>query len=122
MNSERTTSNAGNRDRHSVPPVDIYETENEYVIKADLPGLYKDDLDITVHDNKLEISGKPRGDEIIQERKYAEFETSDYYRSFNVGNDINNSAISAALNDGVLTLKLPKRDEIKPRKIQIAAS
>ncbi|PKL36277.1 MAG: heat-shock protein SP21 [Spirochaetae bacterium HGW-Spirochaetae-1] len=102
-----------------VPPVDIYETENEYVIKADMPAVQKENIDITLNNDKLELRGKVTVDTERDDVRYGEYELYDYYRSFNVGNDISSAAISAHMKDGVLTLTLPKREEIKPKKIEI---
>ncbi len=103
-----------------MPPIDIYVSDDEYVIKADMPAVSKNDLDITLHDNKLEISGKVATDESKPDgAAYNEYTLYDYYRSFQVGNDIDGDRISAEIDKGVLTLKLPKREEVKPKKINI---
>ncbi len=103
-----------------MPPIDISVSDDEYVIRADMPGVNKDNLDITLHDNSLEISGKVSVDESSHEGAgYNEYNLYDYYRSFKVGNDIDGEKISAGIDKGVLTLKLPKREETKPKKIKI---
>lgn len=103
-----------------MPPIDIYTSDDEYVIKADMPSVSKNDLDITLHDNKLEISGKTSADESkLKGALYNEYTLYNYYRSFQVGNDVDGNKISAEIDKGVLTLKLPKKEETKPRKITI---
>lgn len=103
-----------------VPPVDIYESENEYVLKAELPGVKKESLNITIEDNELEIRGTVEAAERDEnELKYREFTLETYERKFKIGNDIDTESISANLEDGILTLKLAKREEVKPKKIKI---
>ncbi|MDY6969365.1 MAG: Hsp20/alpha crystallin family protein [Spirochaetota bacterium] len=103
-----------------VPLADIYETENEYVIKADMPGIKKENVDITINDNILEIKGTI--DESVQNQqkmKYSEYKLHNYHRSFTVGNNIDSNKISANMDNGVLTLSLTKKEEAKPKKIAI---
>jgi HSP20 family protein len=120
LEGRKIMKNDYNRDENiMVPPVDIYETENEYVIKADMPAVQKENIDITLNNDKLELRGKVTVDTERDDVRYGEYELYDYYRSFNVGNDISSAAISAHMKDGVLTLTLPKREEIKPKKIEI---
>jgi len=103
-----------------LPPVDVYETENEYVIKADMPGVKKENLQITIEQNQLEINGKiENGTAKEEEIKYSEYNLYDYHRVFTVGNSINRDGIGANLENGVLTLMLPKSEDIKPKKIEI---
>jgi HSP20 family protein len=103
-----------------VPPVDIYENENEYVIKADIPGVKKENIDITIDNNELSISGRVADEEKSRENiKYSEFTLYNFFRSFNIGNDIDNNKVTANVCDGVLTLTLPKKEEVKPKKIEI---
>ena len=107
-------------ERVIVPPVDIYENENEYVIRAEMPGVDKKDIDVTLKDRELEIKGSLNGNAPDEKSlKYSEFRLYDYYRKFKVGDDINNTALTAKLENGLLTLTLPKSEEVKPRKIEI---
>jgi len=103
-----------------VPPVDIYETEDEYVIKAEMPGVAKDRINVTLNNSELEITGKING--TLPEEKdlrYSEFRLYDYHRKFKVGDDIDNRRLSAKLENGILTLNLPKSEKVKPKKIEI---
>ena len=103
-----------------VPPVDIYETENEYTLKADMPGVVKENLEITLDNNILEINGRVTEEDLNEEDlKYSEYKLYNFHREFNVGRDINANAISANLDQGVLTLIMPKKEEVKPKKIEI---
>jgi len=123
MNTELTKirKNAYDQDEYIlVPPVDIYETENEFVIKAEMPGVKKDAVDVTLEKNELEINGKVNGnfpDE--KDIKYSEFGLYNYHRKFTVGNAIDGNKLTAFLENGILTLNLPKREEVKPRKIEV---
>jgi len=103
-----------------VPSVDIYETDNDFVITAEMPGVDKDGVDITLDNNELEINGKINGNLPDSENlKYAEFRLYNYYRKFNVGDSINSTALKAGLDNGILTVTLPKKEEVKPRKIEV---
>jgi len=105
-----------------VPPVDIFETDSEYVIKAEMPGIKKENLDITLDKDELEINGKLNGSMPDEKNlKYSEFRLYNYHRKFNVGETIDRNTLKASLENGILTLNLPKREEIKPKKIEIIA-
>ena len=104
-----------------LPPVDIYETGDEFIVKADMPGVKKEDIEITLNNNKLEIRGKVDASEAETDARYREYSLYDYFRSFNVGNDIDANRISAQTDSGVLTLTLKKREEVKPKKIEVIA-
>lgn len=103
-----------------VPPVDIYETENEYTLKADMPGVVKENLEITLDNNMLEINGRVTEEDLDEGNlKYSEYKLYNFHREFNVGRDINANAITANIDQGVLTLIMPKKEEVKPKKIEI---
>ncbi|HOO72465.1 MAG TPA: Hsp20/alpha crystallin family protein [Spirochaetota bacterium] len=106
-----------------VPVTDIYETPDAYSLKMEMPGVNKEDVNITLENNELEVSGKVVKDESdARNLKYSEYELLDYYRKFRVGNDIDRNSIKAELDNGILTLTLHKSEEVKPKKIQITAS
>ena len=104
--------------QYITPPVDIYETEQGLVVMADLPGVAKDSMDIRVANNLLTISAKAAhvapGDLI-----YREYGLVNFFRQFELNERVDQSKISAELNQGVLTLNLPKAEEAKPRKIDV---
>ncbi|MBN2042071.1 MAG: Hsp20/alpha crystallin family protein [Spirochaetes bacterium] len=103
-----------------VPSVDIYENENEFVITAEMPGVDKDGIDLTLNNEELEINGKINGNLPAAENiKYEEFRLYNYYRKFNVGDSIDSTALKAGLDNGILTVTLPKKEEVKPRKIEV---
>lgn len=104
-----------------APAVDIFETEHELVVKADLPDVNPQDLDIRVENNILTIRGerkfaeKMNGDNYLRvERAYGPFS-----RSFSLANSVKSEAIKADYQDGVLTLSIPKREEAKPKQIKV---
>ena len=106
-----------------VPPVDIFEDADMVTLLADLPGVGKDDLEIQIDKDTLQIYGKiKRSAESEAERHYIEFPEKDFYRAFTIGDEINKDKISASINNGVLKLVLPKSERIKPKKIEIQFS
>jgi HSP20 family protein len=105
--------------RHIIPPVDIYETTNDVILIADVPGVSKKNLQLDIDKDELTIKGvfeekETDGQKLVDECIYGE-----YNRTFALGDTIDREKISAKLEDGVLTLTLPKREEVKPRKITV---
>lgn len=120
--ARRTDKNLDKKDYCIVPPVDIYETDNEYVLKADMPGVPKENIEITFNNNELEINGKiDEGYTSSDNLTYHEFTLYNYNRKFIVSDKINVEGINALLENGVLTVTLPKREEAKPKRIEIKA-
>jgi HSP20 family molecular chaperone IbpA len=106
------------RERTITPPVDIYETEAELVVLADLPGVSKEGLAVRVEDDILTIRGAT-GNGLPGSPIYREFELANYFRQFELSEKVDQSRITAELKHGVLTLTLPKAEEAKPKKIEI---
>jgi HSP20 family protein len=104
-----------------APAVDIYETEHELVVKADLPDVDPKDLDIRVENNILTIRGERKFEKKVNEENYLRVERSygAFARSFTLANTVNSEAIKAEYNNGVLTLSIPKREEAKPKQIKV---
>ena len=106
------------QEQYVTPPVDIYETPEGLVVKADLPGVARDSMDIRVENNLLTIRAKAAhvapGEPI-----YREYGLVNFFRQFELNERVDQSKISAELNHGVLTLNLPKAEEAKPRKIDV---
>lgn len=104
-----------------APPVDIYETEQALVVKADLPDVKPEELDIRVENNVVTIRGERKFDKKVQEENYLRVERSygSFARSFSLANTVNTEAIQADYKDGVLTLSIPKREEAKPKQIKV---
>ncbi len=105
-----------------VPAIDVVENDNEYLIKAEIPGVKKEDLNVSVQDGMLTINAESRYEDeqkkdgrlIRQERRYGK-----YVRSMRLGKDVDSSRVKAEYRDGILELKLPKVEEVKPKKIAI---
>ncbi len=106
------------QEQYITPPVDIYETQNGLVVKADLPGVSKNSMDVRVENNLLTIRANAAhiapGDTV-----YREYALVNFFRQFELNERVDQSKISAELNHGVLTLNLPKAEETKPRKIDV---
>ena len=104
-----------------APSVDIYETPNDLVVKADLPDVEEKDIDIRVENNLLTIRGERKFDKSISEDNYLRVERTygTFSRSFSLPNTVNAEAIRAEYKNGVLTINLPKREESKPRQVKV---
>ena len=103
-----------------TPSVDIFETDRELTLLADLPGVTAENLTIDLRENTLTLTGEVEPFERANEENIlTEYETGKYYRQFSLSNVIDQSKIDANLTDGVLRLTLPKVEEAKPRKIEI---
>src|SRR5258706_10997578 len=120
-----------NRDRSDhadlatwAPPVDIYETENELVIKADLPDLDGKDIDVRAQNNLLTIRGERKFEKDINEDNYLRVERAygPFTRSFSLPNTVNSESVRAEYRNGVLSLYLAKLEESKPKQIKISVS
>ena len=104
-----------------APAVDIYETEHELVVKADVPDVKPEELDIRVEKNILTIRGERKFEKKVDENNYLRVERSygSFSRNFSLANTVNTEAIKADYKDGVLTLSIPKREEAKPKQIKV---
>jgi len=104
-----------------APAVDIYETEHELVVKADLPEVDPKDLDVRVENNILTIRGERKFEKKVNEDNYLRVERAygSFARSFTLANTVNSDAIRADYQNGVLTLTIPKREEAKPKQIKV---
>jgi HSP20 family protein len=109
------------RERYVTPPVDIYETPEKLVVTADVPGVTPDHLDVRVDNHLLTIRGQASR-ALSGEPTYREYELVNYFRQFEISDKVNVSKISAELKHGVLTLSLPKAEEVKPRQIAVAVN
>jgi len=105
-----------------VPPVDIYETDNDIILLADMPGVTKENLQVDVNNDELTISGMFLEDEDNNANKLIkEYIYGQYSRIFTLSDVIAQDKISAKLDNGVLTVTLPKQEKVKPKKIEIEA-
>jgi HSP20 family protein len=103
------------------PAMDIAERENEVLVKADLPGMKADDIDISVHGNVLTISGEKK--ESTEDKRENYYHTERRYGSFrreiNLSSAVDVDKIKAEYHDGILTVTLPKTEQAKPKKISV---
>jgi len=104
-----------------TPRVDVSETENEYNVRAELPGFKKDEVDIEIHDRLLKVTAEHKEEKeekkenyIIQERRYGTWS-----RTFHLPDDVSDEHVKASMTDGVLEVTLPKKEETKPKKIEV---
>ena len=103
-----------------TPPIDIFETEAGLVLRADLPGVTAESLELQVQDNKLTLFGRVEFDAPPDDRlRHQEYPHGDFLRSFILSDDVDHDRITARLADGVLELTLPRAERTKPRKIPI---
>jgi HSP20 family protein len=104
-----------------APAVDIYETPNELVVKADLPDVNEKDVDVRVENNLLTIHGERKFDKSVSEENFLRVERTygSFSRSFSLPNTVNPETIGAEYKNGVLTVTLPKREESKPRQVKV---
>jgi HSP20 family protein len=116
-------ANGGGVARRWVPPMDLVEADDEYVLRADLPGLGKEDLDIEVKDNVLTISGERRAEHEDRKEGYHRVERAfgRFSRSLDLPEGIDAAAVSAEFHDGVLEVRIPKPEERQPTKIEIGS-
>jgi HSP20 family protein len=106
-----------------TPPCDVFETAKEIVIRAELPGLKKEQVNVSVENNLLTIFGERKFEEETRRENYhrIEFAYGDFRRSFTLPQFVDPAKISAEFKEGILTLKLPKREEAKPKQIEVTA-
>jgi HSP20 family molecular chaperone IbpA len=125
--AERGSTDVERREREPEvvlrPPVDIFEDAEGITLQLDMPGVSRDRLEIQADKNNLVIEGSaqidmPQGMEAL----YAEVRSTLFRRSFTLSSELEAEKIDASLKDGVLTLRVPKRAELRPRKIEVRAS
>jgi len=104
--------------RTVLPPVDIFELDNVLAVVADLPGVEKDGVELRVENDVLTIKGSPKpagaGDAL-----YKEYEMAPYFRQFQLGEQVDRDKIQADMKHGVLTIRLPKVEQAKPKRIDV---
>jgi HSP20 family protein len=102
-----------------LPPVNIWEEKEAYVLEADMPGVSKDSLEITIEGSELTLVGHRRSETTPGQVLLKEQRQADYRRVFEIDPAIDSAGISAHINQGLLTLTLPKSEQVKPRKIAV---
>ncbi len=106
-----------------LPAVDIYETDNDVVVKAELPGVKKDEIGVEVKAGVLTLRGERKHEKEIKEESYHRVERlyGTFLRSFTLPASVEEDKVSAKLTEGVLEIHLPKKAESKPKQVKIAA-
>lgn len=107
------------RQEYAAPNVNIFETQEGYVLQAEMPGVGKDGLDITLEGNEITITGRRNPDTVVGQALFRERNLADYRRVFELDPAIDTTKVSAKIEQGVLTVTLPKSERVKPRKIQV---
>jgi len=104
-----------------APAVDIYETENEVVLTAEIPGIEEKDIEIKVEDNTLTLKGERKFEKETKEENYHRIERAygSFFRSFTLPTYVDQDKVEAEHENGVLKIHMPKRAELKPRKVKI---
>jgi HSP20 family protein len=105
-----------------TPAVDIFETDNhDLVLKAELPGMTRDEIEVVVENGTLVLKGQKKFDETVKQEHYRRIERSygQFYRSFTLPNTVDATKVAADYKNGILTVKLPFREEAKPRTINV---
>ncbi|MFQ6069251.1 MAG: Hsp20/alpha crystallin family protein [Candidatus Aminicenantales bacterium] len=104
-----------------TPSVDIYESENDLVLTAELPGIDENDIEIKIEDNTLMLSGERKFEKETKEENYHRIERAygSFSRSFTLPHYIDHDKIKAEHENGVLKITMPKKPELKPRKVKI---
>ena len=108
-----------------VPAVDIFETDShDLVVRAELPGLSREDIEVSVENSTLVLKGERKLDAEVKEENYRRIERSygTFQRSFTLPNTVDTGKVSADFKHGVLTVKLPFREEARPRTINVEVS
>lgn len=105
-----------------TPALDVYEDKDQFVVTAELPGMKKDDIDVSLHDGSLTISGERKSE---QESKDAGVFRSERYfgrfqRTVDLPTEVESNKVKADYRDGILTITLPKAEEAKPRQISVS--
>jgi HSP20 family molecular chaperone IbpA len=120
-NQESKAVQQSETERPILPAVDIFEDSTGITLQADMPGVSKERLDIQIDNDALSIEGKadipmPPGMEAI----HADIRSTRYQRSFSLSRELDGDKVEASLKDGVLTLRIPKRERYQPRKIEVS--
>ncbi|HYG63020.1 MAG TPA: Hsp20/alpha crystallin family protein [Thermoanaerobaculia bacterium] len=121
-NGAMTSGNEDVSNRSWMPPVDIQETTDSYRLYAELPGLTKENIEITLENNVLRLSGERKFEKDAQKDNYHRIERTygAFSRSFTLPSQVNAEGVQAQFENGVLTLTVPKAEQAKPRRISIS--
>jgi len=110
-------------ERGWMPAVDVFEKEDRFVVKAELPGMKEEDIDVSVIGDTLSIKGEKKTETEIKDENYYRCERSygSFYRSIPIPSNVDANKIEASFEDGILEVALPKSAKVKPKKIAVSA-
>jgi HSP20 family protein len=117
-NGQRTAQQT-RQTEYIAPEVNIFETKDGYVVEAEMPGVNKEGLEITVEGNELTIVGHRNAEQVNGQTLFCERRFADYRRSFELDPAIDTSKVAAKIDQGIVTVTLPKSEKVKPRKIAV---
>ncbi|MDH3973793.1 MAG: Hsp20/alpha crystallin family protein [Deltaproteobacteria bacterium] len=105
----------------SAPTVDIFREGNDVVVKAELPGMTKEDIDVTLTDDRITISGEKKKEEKVEEKDYYRYErsTGSFTRSFHLPEDVQSDKAKAKFKNGILEIKIPMTEEAKKKEKKV---
>jgi len=115
----RPAQNRAPRQEYLLPNVNIFETKDGYVLEAEMPGVNKEGLEITLEGNQITIVGHRQTEQANGNLLFRERHLADYRRVFELDPAVDTSKVSAKMDQGVLTLTLPNSERVKPRKINV---
>jgi HSP20 family protein len=110
-------------ERNWMPAVDVFEKEDKFIVKAELPGMKDDDIDVSVIGDTLSIKGEKKSETEVKDEDYYRSERSygSFYRSIPLPSNVDANKVEASFDDGVLEITLPKSVKVKPKKIAVSA-
>ncbi|HEX4265497.1 MAG TPA: Hsp20/alpha crystallin family protein [Verrucomicrobiae bacterium] len=115
----QTANNHAAREDYVAPNVNIFETQEGYVLEAEMPGVGKEGLDVTLEGTEITITGRRSPETVTGQPLFRERNTADYRRVFELDPAIDTAKVSAKVTQGILTVTLPKSERVKPRKIAV---
>jgi HSP20 family protein len=120
LSSMRST--AANQEHDWTPAVDIQEEENGYLLSADIPGVNRNDVEITLEDGVLTVKGERKTESDVSEQGYRRRERihGTFVRQFNLPDTVDTANISARVEDGVLQIAIPKQEKPEPKRITVS--
>ena len=116
----QTANNRPTREEYVTPNVNIFETPEGYVLEAEMPGVAKDGVEISVEGTEITLTGHRRPETAAGETLFRERTVADYRRVFELDPAIDTTKVSAKMEQGILTVTLPKSERVKPRKITVS--
>jgi len=119
LEKDQNANHRATREEYIAPEVNIFETRDGYVLEAEMPGVGKDGLEITLEGNEITLTGRRAAETVNGEAIFRERSRADYRRVFELDPAIDTAKIAAKMEQGVLTLTLPKSERVKPRKIAV---